>query len=75
MPHAQNFWTRLSGKYGTKFFWQERGEGTAIVNAVSAIDTCAREPIGKLQCSKIQAPFGEEASAGPISDVFKKFGM
>lgn len=75
LPRVQNFWTRLSGKYGTKFFWQERGEGTAIVNAVSAIDTCAREPVSKLQCSKIQAPFGEEDSAGPISDVFKKFGL
>ena len=35
--HMQNFWTRLSSKYGTKYFWQERGEGAAIVNAVSAM--------------------------------------
>ena len=33
----QNFWTRLSSKYGTKFYWQDRGEGATIVNAVSAM--------------------------------------
>ena len=33
-------------------------------------DTCAREPIGKLQCSKIQSEFGEEASAGPFEKMF-----
>ncbi len=66
----QNFWTRLSSKYGTKYYWQERGEGSAIVNAVSAIDTCAREPLGRLQCSKIQGELGEEPSAGPIEKMF-----
>lgn len=66
----QNFWTRLSSKYGTKYYWQERGEGNAIVNAVSAIDTCAREPMGRLQCSKIQGELGEEPSAGPIEKMF-----
>ena len=30
----QTFWSRLAGKYGNKFFWQERGEEAAIVNAV-----------------------------------------
>ncbi|CAL8468422.1 g7962 [Coccomyxa elongata] len=66
----RNFWTRLSSKYGTKYYWQERGEGSAIVNAVSAIDTCAREPVGRLQCSKIQGELGEEPSAGPIEKMF-----
>ena len=31
----QSFWTRLSGKYGNKFYWQEKGEAAAILNAVS----------------------------------------
>jgi len=50
----QTFWTRLAGKFGTKFFWREQGEDVAIVNAVAAIDNCLREPIGKLQCSNIR---------------------
>ncbi|EIE19428.1 hypothetical protein COCSUDRAFT_19620 [Coccomyxa subellipsoidea C-169] len=71
IPRARcNFWTRLSSKYGTKYYWQERGEGSAIVNAVSAIDTCAREPLGRLQCSKIQGELGEEPSAGPLEKMF-----
>jgi len=32
------------------------------VNAVSAIDTCFREPIGKLQCTKIQEPFDADVA-------------
>ena len=38
-----SFWTRLAGKYGSKFYWQENGEEASISNAVSAIDTCFRE--------------------------------
>ena len=34
----QNFWTRLASKYGTKKYWQEKGEEAAIVNAVSLSD-------------------------------------
>lgn len=30
----QNFWTRLASKYGNKFYWQEKGQGEAITNAV-----------------------------------------
>ena len=33
--HVQNFWTRLASKYGNKFFWQEQGEASAMLNAVS----------------------------------------
>ena len=67
--YLQNFWGRLSGKYSTKFYWQDKGEGSAIVNAVSAIDTCAREPISRLQCTKIQGELGEEPSGGPIDKI------
>ena len=34
----QNFWTRLASRYGTKKYWQEKGEEAAIVNAVSLSD-------------------------------------
>ncbi|CAL5221241.1 g3395 [Coccomyxa viridis] len=70
----RNFWGRLGSKFGTKFYWQDKGEGSAIVNAVSAIDFCAREPMSKLQCSKIQGELGEEPSGGPIDKIFSKFG-
>ena len=50
----QSFWSRLAGKFGTKFYWRENGEERSIVNAVAAIDTCLREPVGKLQCSTIR---------------------
>lgn len=50
----RSFWSRLSGKYGTKFYWQDQGEDVAIINAVAAIDNCLREPIGKLQCTTIR---------------------
>lgn len=49
----RNFFSRLSGKFGTKFYWQEKGEDSAIVNAVAAIDACLREEPGRGQCSDI----------------------
>eukprot|EP00899_Mesostigma_viride_P006517 jgi/Mesvir1/15867/Mv03413-RA.1 len=49
----RNFWTRLAGKFGNKFYWQEQGEDTAIEAAVFAIDQCLKEPIGPTQCAKI----------------------
>jgi len=30
----RNFWTRLASKFGNKFFWQEQGEASAMLNAV-----------------------------------------
>jgi hypothetical protein len=65
----RSFWTRLAGKYGNKFYWQEKGEEAAIKNAVSAINTCLREPPGRFQCSKVQGEFGEEAKSG-IDKIF-----
>ena len=50
----QSFWSRLSGKYGNKFYWQEKGEASAILNAVSAIDTCLREEPGRFKCSQVR---------------------
>ena len=49
----RSFWSKLAGKFGTKFYWQDNGEDVAIVNAVAAIDNCLREPIGRLQCSNV----------------------
>lgn len=50
----RNFWSRLAGKYGTKFFWVDNGQDVAIVNTVAAIDNCLREPIGRGQCNDIR---------------------
>ncbi|KAL4451533.1 hypothetical protein ABPG75_007195 [Micractinium tetrahymenae] len=50
----RSFWSRLAGRYGTKFYWQEKGQDVSIVNAVAAIDNCLREPIGRGQCSNIR---------------------
>lgn len=66
----RNFWTRLASKYGTKKYWQEKGEEAAIVNAVSAIDFCFREPVGRNQCAKIQGELGEEPSSGFLGKTF-----
>lgn len=30
----QNFWSRLAGRFGTKFYWTENGTDVAIVNTV-----------------------------------------
>ena len=65
-----SFWTRLSGKYGTKFYWQENGEEASISNAVSAIDTCFREEPGKLKCQKVQGELGEEPSSGKFGKAW-----
>jgi len=40
------FWTRLQGKYGTKFFVKENGIDLSIVNAIEAITTCLRSADG-----------------------------
>lgn len=50
----QSFWSRLAGRFGTKFYWRDNGEDVAIVNAVAAIDNCVREPMGRGQCSTIR---------------------
>ena len=65
-----SFWTRLAGKYGSKFYWQENGEEASISNAVSAIDTCFREDPGKLKCAKIQGELGEEPSSGKFGKAW-----
>eukprot|EP00898_Chlorokybus_atmophyticus_P003547 jgi/Chlat1/4193/Chrsp27S04287 len=49
----RSFWSRLQGKYGTKFFWQENGEDASILAAVDAIDNCLREPDGRGRCSTV----------------------
>lgn len=34
----QNFWSRLAGRFGTKFYWQDKGQDVSIVNAVAGAD-------------------------------------
>lgn len=33
----RSFWSRLTGKFGNKFYWQEKGESTSIINAVKSV--------------------------------------
>ncbi|GMH44187.1 hypothetical protein BSKO_12121 [Bryopsis sp. KO-2023] len=49
----RNFWSRLTGKFGNKFYWREKGENVAIINAVGAIDSCLREEPSRNQCNTI----------------------
>lgn len=50
----RSFWSRLAGKYGTIFYWREKGEDASIEAAVLAIDACLREEPGPRQCSEIR---------------------
>eukprot|EP00798_Chlamydomonas_sp_ICE-L_P016061 gene16061-22198_t len=50
----QSFWSRLSGKFGNKFYWQEKGEAASILQAVNAIDACLREEPGRFKCNSVQ---------------------
>jgi hypothetical protein len=63
----QSFWGRLSGKYGNKFYWQQSGEAASIVQAVSAIDACLREPSGRSKCSAVRGVPEIEAAAASES--------
>ena len=62
-----SFWTRLANKFGTKFYWSERGEEASISAAVNAIDVCAREPSGRAKCSKI-ADYDDGSAAAAVAD-------
>ncbi|XP_068646151.1 thylakoid lumenal 15.0 kDa protein 2, chloroplastic [Aristolochia californica] len=50
----RSFWSRLAGKYGTMFYWKEKGEDASIEAAVMAISSCLREPVGPYNCSEIK---------------------
>lgn len=62
-----SFWTRLANKYGTKFYWSERGEEASISAAVNAIDVCAREPSGRAKCSRM-ADYDDGSTANAVAD-------
>eukprot|EP00199_Chlamydomonas_sp_CCMP681_P005369 CAMPEP_0119107750 /NCGR_PEP_ID=MMETSP1180-20130426/11581_1 /TAXON_ID=3052 ORGANISM="Chlamydomonas cf sp, Strain CCMP681" /NCGR_SAMPLE_ID=MMETSP1180 /ASSEMBLY_ACC=CAM_ASM_000741 /LENGTH=241 /DNA_ID=CAMNT_0007093287 /DNA_START=30 /DNA_END=755 /DNA_ORIENTATION=+ len=66
----RSFWSRLAGTYGNAFYLKENGEAEAILNAVSAIDTCLREPQGRTKCASVQKTFGEKPSSGAFGKVF-----
>lgn len=36
----QQFWSRLAGALGSKFYWQTRGEADTIMDTVNAIGGC-----------------------------------
>eukprot|EP00210_Caulerpa_lentillifera_P005035 g4809.t1 len=50
----RSFWSRLTGKFGNKFYWQEKGESTSIINAIYAIDSCLNETPSRFQCKSIE---------------------
>ena len=69
-----SFWTRLANKYGTKFYWSDKGEEASISAAVNAVDACAREPPGRAKCSKItdyDDGVAAASSGGFLGGLFK----
>ena len=68
-PVTQSFWSRLAGRYGTKFYWQKEGQDTSIVNAVAGaseggIRCCARGGVGHVcACARLQSL----SSGAPLS--------
>merc|ERR1712176_354782 len=50
----RSFWSKVAGKYGNKFFWQNEGPEAAIMSSVDAIETCLREPEGRLKCARLE---------------------
>lgn len=69
----QSFWTRLAGKYGTPFYFEEAGPEASIVNAVSAINSCLREEEGRGKCSTILGEFDEENAPRKKKGLFGMF--
>jgi|UniRef100_A0A7S1EP41 hypothetical protein len=76
-----SFWTRLANKYGTKFYWSDKGEEASISAAVNAIDQCLREEPGRTKCSKIAeyvdfdaAASGDASNVNPGGGLFGLFG-
>ena len=51
----RNFWSKVAGKFGNKFYWSDQGPDRAIINSVNAIDSCVREPEGRFKCTKLQS--------------------
>lgn len=51
-----NFWSRLAGKFGSKFYWQDKGEGETIVTTVSlpAISWQTRREIDQRKVGNMQ---------------------
>lgn len=54
ITNLQNFWSKVAGRFGNKFYVEEQGRDVAIINAVAAVDHCLREPIDRTQCSEIR---------------------
>lgn len=75
----QNFWTRLASKYGNKFFWQEQGEASAMLNAVRRrillLDSSGRQiplqhlPLPSMQVSAVSNCLHEPIGRGQCSNI------
>ena len=53
----RTFWSRLSGKYGTKKYVEDHGMEESIQAAVAATQRCLAEPPGRLQCANVDGSF------------------
>ena len=51
----QNFWSKVAGKFGNKFYWRDEGPDRAIINSVNAIDFCLREPESRFKCTQLNS--------------------
>ena len=71
----RNFWTKLSSRYGTSFYWKDQGEGASILNTVAAIDSCFREEPGGGKCTSVlnADDFSDREDANRGNSLFAKF--
>jgi len=70
----RSFWTKLASRYGTKFYWQENGEGVSILNTVAAIDSCFREEPGAKKCTSVlnADEYNDRSEANQANSFFAK---
>ncbi len=61
-PAPQQFWSRLAGSLGSKFYWTQRGEADTIMDAVNVIGARACLAFG-LPLQGGLAPFWAARSA------------
>ena len=70
----RTFWTKLSSRYGTTFYWKDNGEGASILNTVAAIDSCFREEPGTKKCTTIlnADEYNSKQEANSANSLFSK---
>lgn len=85
VSRMQSFWSRLAGKYGNKFYWQEKGEAASILNTVSRLHPTPSHMLTPVtltpsescctpQVSAIDSCLREEPGRAKCSKVQGEFG-